>query len=149
MAWKPGPPSRLPPVGDPDAEVGIEIETIIISETHDQQLIVFRELDDGRRFSFVLGIFEATAIDRTLRGMTTDRPLTYDSWLTTVEALGGSVRAAVLQEMEEGTYFADLGLDGPGGPVAVDMRPSDAVHLALKAGAPIRIVERLLAEVAE
>jgi bifunctional DNase/RNase len=95
----------------------------------------------------VCGIFEATAIDRTLKQLPSPRPLTHDAWLCTLAALGASVEAACINELRDQTYFATLHLSRAGDLTKVDMRPSDALHMALKAKAPVLIPESLLAEV--
>jgi bifunctional DNase/RNase len=125
-------------------EVRVEVERVVISEIHDQQVIVFREVEGERRLPFVLGIFEATAADLTLKGVPSPRPLTHDAWLATVAALGAGVQAAFIYDLREQTYFAEVRLDRGGERCRVDVRPSDAVMLALKAGAPILIADRLL-----
>jgi bifunctional DNase/RNase len=146
-------PARAPEVREPsdrsgtDQEVRIEITRVIISENHDEQVIVFQEVGGPRSFPFVCGIFEATAIDRTLKQVPSPRPLTHDAWLATLAALGANVQAACVRELRERTYHATLRLDQAGQLVEVDLRPSDAVHMALKAKAPIVIPKKLLAEV--
>jgi uncharacterized protein len=131
------------------AEVWVEVERVIISEVHEQQVISFREVEGERRLSFVLGIFEATTIDRILKAMECPRPLTHDAWLSTVVSLGAVVGAACIHEREGDTYFAELRLHHNGQLVHVDVRPSDALGLTLKAGAPFLIADRLLAEVCD
>jgi bifunctional DNase/RNase len=122
----------------------MEVERVIISETHEQQVVILREVDGERRMPFVLGIFEATAIDRTVKGLASPRPLVHDAWLATVRALGAELRAACIHDLREHTYFAELRLDQGRQRVRVDVRPSDAVLLALKAGVPVLVPDRLL-----
>jgi bifunctional DNase/RNase len=47
------------------------------------------------------------------------------------------VARVVVSELKENTFFALIHLQGPGGEASVDSRPSDAIALALRAGAPI------------
>jgi hypothetical protein len=131
------------------AEVRVEVERVVISEVHDHQAITFREVEGEQRFWLVIGIYEATVIDRVLRGLPSPRPLTHDAWQATVAALGARVRAVCIHRREEATYFAELRLDRGGELVRVDARPSDAVALGLRARAPILIAVQLLAEVFE
>ena len=132
---------------DPDHEVEVEVQTIVISDVHDQQVVVLKEIGGPRRFPIIIGICEATAMDRSLRGIVISRPLTFDAWLSTLHAAGARLRAAVIRHREDTTYFADLRLAVKDGLVSIDLRPSDAIHLAIKARAPIRIPERLLVEI--
>ena len=53
-------------------------------------------------------------------------------------------------DMLKNTYFAKLVLRSPDSPEAeieIDARPSDAIALAMRAGAPIRVVEKVLEDV--
>src|SRR5579885_207073 len=142
LVQQPGPADTRPV--SRSKEVPVEVERVIISEIHDQQVIVFRETEGERRLQLVVGIFEATTVDRTLKGAPCPRPLTHDAWLATVTALGAGVQAACINDLQEHTYFAEVWLRRDGELIPVDVRPSDALVLALKAGAPMLIADRLL-----
>jgi bifunctional DNase/RNase len=128
--------------------VRVEVERVIISEIYDQQAVIFREVDGERRLPFVLGIFEATTIDRTLKKLSLPRPLTHDAWLATIAALGAKLQAACIHDLDvdKQTYFAELRFDRAGEMIRLDARPSDALTLALKAGVPFLIANRILAD---
>jgi bifunctional DNase/RNase len=51
---------------------------------------------------------------------------------------------AVITELKENTYYANLVLQVDGREVLVDSRPSDAVALALRVDAPILATETVL-----
>jgi bifunctional DNase/RNase len=136
-------PAR-PPVAASESEV--DIGRVIISETHEQQALFLREVGTGRVLPVMCGIFEATTLDRTLKGLPVPRPLTHDAWAATVAALGGEVQDVRLHDLREHTYVAEVRIRQAGRLVAVDVRPSDAFVLALKCGVPILVAERLMAE---
>src|ERR1700752_5172103 len=69
--------------------VQMELRRIIISEVDEHQVIVLKEVEGDRSFPIVIGIFEATSIDRRVKGMQTPRPLTHDLITAVVEQLGG------------------------------------------------------------
>lgn len=144
--------AEVPNPGSPRVNGGggerqVFVDKVIISEANDQQMLVFREAEGNRYLSFGLGIFEATAIDRTLRGITAPRPLTHDAWLLSITAVGASVRSGLIHDRRGETYFAELRLSRGPEIFTVDLRPSDALMVCLKAGVPFSISERLLAEV--
>jgi hypothetical protein len=58
--------------------VPMELSRIIISEVNDQQVIYLKEVDGERTFPILIGIFEATSIDRRVKGFPSPRPLTHD-----------------------------------------------------------------------
>src|SRR6516162_2288555 len=88
--------------------VQMELKRIIISEVHDQQVIVLREVDGDRSFPIVIGIFEATSIDRRVKNMPSPRPLTHDLLAQVIEDMGGEVQDVIISDLKEHTYFAKL-----------------------------------------
>lgn len=127
--------------------VHMELKRIIISEVHDQQVIMLREVDGDRSFPIVIGIFEATSIDRRVKKMPSPRPLTHDLVTSVVESLGGELRDVYISELRDHTYFAKLRIRMNGELVEVDSRPSDAIALAVTASVPIYVAEDVLEEV--
>jgi bifunctional DNase/RNase len=131
--------------GRADSEVAVEVEKVIISEIHDEQVLIFRETNGERRLPFVLGIFEATTIYRILKRLQYPRPLTHDAWLASVSAMGAEVQSACISELHEAVYLAELRLKRGPEVLKVDLRPSDALAVVLKAGAPFLVRESVLA----
>src|SRR5215813_9158677 len=72
--------------------VHMELKRIIISEVHDHQVIMLKEVDGDRSFPIVIGIFEATSIDRRVKKMPSPRPLTHDLVTSVIDMLGGELR---------------------------------------------------------
>jgi len=125
----------------------MELKRIIISEVHDQQVIMLKEVDGDRNFPIVIGIFEATSIDRRVKGMPSPRPLTHDLVASVVDNLGGELRDIYISELKDHTYFAKLRIRQNGEMIEVDCRPSDAIALAVTARVPIYVAEDVLEEV--
>jgi uncharacterized protein len=125
----------------------MELKRIIISEVHDQQVIMLREVDGERSFPIVIGIFEATSIDRRVRKTPSPRPLTHDLIASVVENLGGEIQDIFISDLRDHTYFAKLRIKMNGEIVEVDSRPSDAIALAVTARVPIYVAEDVLSEV--
>ena len=127
--------------------VQMELKRIIISEIHEQQIIVLKEVEGERTFSIMIGIFEATSIDRRVKKMPSPRPLTHDLVVNVVEQLGGEISDIYISELRDHTYFAKLRIRINGELVEVDSRPSDAIALAVTAKVPIYVAEDVLDEV--
>jgi bifunctional DNase/RNase len=124
----------------------MELRRIIISEVDDHQVIILKEVDGDRSFPIVIGIFEATSIDRRVKGMHAPRPLTHDLITAVVEQMGGEIQDIVISDLKEHTYFAKLRVRNEGELVEVDCRPSDAIALAVTAKVPIYVAEDVLGE---
>ena len=104
--------------------VQMELSRIIISEINDQQVIYLKEVDGDRTFPILIGIFEATSIDRRVKQFQSPRPLTHDLLVNAVETLGGEFQDVVISELKEHTYFAKLRVRHEGELVEIDARPS-------------------------
>jgi bifunctional DNase/RNase len=127
--------------------VQMELKRIIISEIHEQQIVVLKEVDGDRNFSIMIGIFEATSIDRRVKKMAAPRPLTHDLVVSAVEHMGGEISDVYISELRDHTYYAKLRIKHNGELIEVDSRPSDAIALAVTASVPIYVAEDVLDEV--
>ena len=135
--------------GESEAAVPVhmELKRIIISEVHDQQVVILKEVDGDRSFPIVIGIFEATSIDRRVKKMPSPRPLTHDLVTSVIDMLGGELRDVFISELRDHTYYAKIRIRMNGEQVEVDSRPSDAIALAVTASVPIYVAEDVLEEV--
>ena len=88
--------------------VQMELSRIIISEINDQQVIFLREVEGDRAFPILIGLFEATSIDRRVKGELPQRPLTHDLLKASIEALGGEIQDVVIHSLEDHTYYAAI-----------------------------------------
>ena len=102
----------------------MELTRIIISENNEQQIIFLKEVDGERTFPIVIGIFEATSIDRRVKGLPAPRPLTHDLLASTIELLGGELQDIFISELRDHTYFAKLRIRHEGELIEVDSRPA-------------------------
>ncbi len=119
--------------------VHMELSRIIISEIDDRQVIYLREVDGDRTFPILIGIFEATMIDRSVKGTRPQRPLTHDLLKDVAESLGGELHSVVISDLRDHTYFAQLRIQQEGELVEVDARPSDASAIAVRCDPPLPI----------
>lgn len=126
--------------------VHMELSRIIISDNNEQQIIYLKEVEGERTFPIVIGFFEATSIDRRIRGQSTPRPLTHDLLASTIEHLGGELQDIYINELRDHTYFAKLRIKQEGEMIEVDSRPSDAIAVAVTVDVPIYVSEEVLEE---
>ncbi|NBQ14414.1 MAG: bifunctional nuclease family protein, partial [Proteobacteria bacterium] len=64
----------------------------------------------------------------------------------TIRALGGTLKAIHIHDLDSGTFFAKLVIERDGETVEVDSRPSDAIALGVADGVPILVDDRVLDE---
>ena len=106
--------------------------------------IVLREVDGERFLPVVIGLLEAQSIAVKIQGMPTPRPLTHDLLSALVTALHGKVVRVTIDNVREGTFFASLEIDDNGNLIKLDSRPSDAIALAVRCGAPVFVSEAVM-----
>lgn len=120
--------------------VQMQLARIIISEISDNQVIYLQEKDGERQFPILIGIFEATSIDRRVKdGFKPPRPLTHDLIVSVAEQMGATLESVVISELQEHTYFAKLQLRRGDELIEVDARPSDAIAVAVTFEPPLPI----------
>ncbi len=109
-------------------------------------VLVLEEKEGERSLPIWIGRPEAEAIAAHLNEVKRERPMTHDLAQSIIAALGGLLRRVQVTRVHNGTYFAELHLTRGGQPILVDSRPSDAIALALRVGAPIFVADPLFTE---
>ncbi|MBX3354649.1 MAG: bifunctional nuclease family protein [Phycisphaeraceae bacterium] len=124
----------------------MQLSRIFIREMSDMQIIELSEGEGGRSFPIVIGLPEAFAIERRLKGIEVPRPQTHDLLASVIRSLGGTLRRIEIDDLREGTFFAKLVIEHSGEEIRVDSRPSDAIALGVAQDVPILVDEEVLEE---
>ena len=127
--------------------VQMELNKIVINEMQESQIIVLKEVDGERRFPIVIGMNEATAIDRRLKGISMPRPMTHDLLASVIEQLGGTIERIEINNLQDHTFFAQILIRRDGQTIEIDSRPSDAIALGVASLVPIYVADHVLDEV--
>lgn len=138
--------------------VRMELSRILIRELNDYQIIELREAgpegapaaettEDGegrRSFPIVIGLPEAQAIERRIKGAASKRPQTHDLLASVITSLGGTLQSITITDLSEHTFFATLDVLKDGQTLHIDSRPSDAIALGVAGDVPIYVEEHVL-----
>lgn len=109
--------------------------------------VVFLVEPSGEQFlPIAIGVAEARSILSAIKGIDPRRPMTHDLTARMLAHLGGIIRSAVVIDLQEDTYIAQLRVAQGRDMFYLDSRPSDAIALALRAGAPVYVSELLFRE---
>ncbi len=107
--------------------------------------LLLRETDGEHRvLPIFIGSPEATAIAFALEEVETPRPMTHDLIKDLLDELGAQIERVVVTELRDATFFADIIVSIAGAVHSVSARPSDAVALAVRYGAPVFAEEGVL-----
>ena len=118
-------------------EIAVRVEGIALDGEADSPVVILIETDGERRLPIWIGLPEAHSIAAHLDERPAPRPNTHDLAKRLIEGLDGSVQRIVVTELREGIYYARIELEHDGHTVAVDARPSDAIAIGLRLGAPL------------
>jgi bifunctional DNase/RNase len=106
--------------------------------------LILKEVNGNRRLPIIIGAFEAQSIALEMEGVKPPRPLTHDLIKSILDSLGSELAEITINELKDGTFYAKLSLDSQ----EIDARPSDAIALAVRYGAPIFVSEKVMEEAA-
>jgi uncharacterized protein len=104
--------------------------------------LILKETNGARRLPIIIGAFEAQSIALEMEGIKPPRPLTHDLIKNLIDLLGGELIDVLISELRDGTFFARINLDTQ----EIDSRPSDAIAIAVRYGAPIYVAEKVMEE---
>lgn len=129
--------------------VAVELSTIGLDGRSGTPIVVLREPETGVVLPIWIGPMEAQAIALHLHGVVPPRPMTHDLMASLITELRAEVEEVVVTDLRNNTYFGLVRLRIPGDKRIrdVDSRPSDALALALRTGAPIRVARKILTNV--
>ncbi len=112
-----------------------------------KQPIVLLKTAEGNKFLPIwIGHPEAAAILMKLQGAATPRPMTHDLVTDILGQLDARVVKIAVTELRDNTFYALITLAVNGGEIEVDSRPSDAIALAVRSGAPIYAADAVIEE---
>lgn len=109
-------------------------------------VVILEERAGNRALPIWIGRPEAEAIAAHLNEVKRERPMTHDLAAALVQGLGGLLRRVQITRVVKGTFLAELHITRAGANVMVDARPSDAIAIALRLGAPVFVSAALLDE---
>ena len=122
--------------------VGIELE-----RPPNIPCLLLREAEGDRRvLPIFIGSPEATAIAFALEDVETPRPMTHDLMKDLLDELCARIERVVVTELRDSTFYAEIAVSMAGEVRTVSSRPSDAVALAVRVGAPVFADEAVLDE---
>jgi RNA polymerase sigma factor (sigma-70 family) len=147
------PPTRTPKsekhmtTTDTTTPIELEIDDVRRRTIDGQeQYVVVLQAATGDRLPIWIGPSESIALALRLTHTPTPRPLTYETMASLLAAVDGRITEILITKVDNGVFYADAVVEGAGGSARVDLRPSDALNLALVTGSPIRASAAALTE---
>lgn len=128
--------------------IQVNIDSIRVSLMSQDRMVVLKDTDSERYLPIWIGPYEADAITIQLQGVQVARPLTHDLLTSFIQTVGVKVSNIVVSDLRNNTFFAKIFIDVDGKEYQIDSRPSDAIALAVRVGAPIFVAEQVMDQAA-
>jgi bifunctional DNase/RNase len=125
--------------------IEVKVDSIRASLMSEHRVVILKDLEDERFLPIWIGRYEAEAIAIRLQNIDVPRPLTHDLLNNTIGELGGEIAYILVNDLRNDTFYAKITVSMNGRTVEIDSRPSDAIALAVRAGATIYVEEDVMA----
>ena len=113
------------------------ISRLALDSSTKNPIVILKEVDGERSLPIWIGLLEANAIASELEGIKFSRPMTHDLLKNMMDRLGIEVKSVEVSDLKNDTYYALIHIIHNGREISIDARPSDALALSLRCGAPI------------
>jgi hypothetical protein len=122
----------------------MKVEGLLFDPRSNMYILLLKELEGSNTLPIWIGKPEADSIAIALGKVSTPRPLTHDLVRNVMDALDVKVSRVVVTQILDNTYYSLIYMSDGKREVPVDSRPSDAVAVALRTGAPIYVEEEVV-----
>jgi bifunctional DNase/RNase len=130
----------------PPAFIEMEVKGVRLDVFGQNPVVILTDKEGKKALPIWIGLLEANAIDKELKNITSQRPMTHDLLHSILAQTQIKVKEVKIVALKEHTYYATLFLILNKGLIEVDARPSDAIILSLKSKTPIFVSSKILDE---
>ncbi|MFC1909406.1 bifunctional nuclease family protein [Chloroflexota bacterium] len=131
-----------------DSLIEMVVENVGVSEINYQPVVILKEKSGELYLPIWIGLAEATAISVVLDGIEVPRPLTPDLLHSIIAETGADIDYIIVNDIQNGTFYASIFLNNDWTQTEIDARPSDAIAIALRVKAPIYATKTVLEKAA-
>ena len=124
--------------------IEMNIKGLMVDPITNMPIIILRDSDGQKVLPIWVGVFEANAIALQIENVAPPRPLTHDLVKAVLTELGARLVRVVIHDLKDSTFYAYLELMRDAERTLIDVRPSDALALALRCKAPVFVHPRVL-----
>ena len=128
--------------------IEMKVSALSMDPFTNMPILLLRDDTGQHALPIWVGLIEASAIVTELEQIHLARPMTHDLIRDILGKVGAQVDRVEVTDVHEDTFFAQIHLRtecaGKARTFSVDARPSDAIALALRTGAPILVAQKVI-----
>lgn len=121
----------------------VNIASMAIDPTSNTPIIILKAVKSDQAVPIWIGLLEATSIASALRDIKFDRPMTHDLFKNFIDNLEMAVSKVEVCDLKDNTFYARIYFVSKDKSFDMDARPSDAIAIALRFGAPIYVDDKI------
>ena len=121
----------------------VNIASMAIDPTSNTPIIILKSVKGDQAVPIWIGLLEATSIASALRDIKFDRPMTHDLFKNFIDNLEMVVSKVEVCDLKDNTFYARIYFVSEDKSFDMDARPSDAIAIALRFGAPIYVDDKI------
>ncbi|MBI2324598.1 MAG: bifunctional nuclease family protein [Chloroflexi bacterium] len=124
--------------------VACAVESVRVHSLTGQHVVFLQGRDSDRIVPIWIGADQAHSIAVSIAGLRSERPLTHDLMADMLSKLGVEVTRVVVKDLVDdgngsGVFHGSVFLQAGDREIEIDSRASDAIALAVRAGAPLLV----------
>ncbi len=127
--------------------VEMKVKVVTFDPSRDGFVVLLSDLENTHALPIWIGPFEANAIALKLKDVNLHRPMTHDLIRNILAVFDSEIVKIEVMDFKRNIYYAQIHIKADGKEITIDSRPSDAIAVALAAGAPIYVNESVLSKV--
>jgi hypothetical protein len=124
----------------------MKVKSLGFDPSSDGYAVLLSDLEEERTLPIWIGPLEANAIALQVKNVHLHRPMTHDLIRNILKVFRAKVVKVEVMDLREDTYYALIHVRVNGKEITIDSRPSDAIAVAIGAGAPIYVAEEVLSK---
>jgi bifunctional DNase/RNase len=122
----------------------VSIAGLTMDPASNTPIIILKTEDDDQAIPIWIGLLEATSIASALQNIKYERPMTHDLFKNFVETQNMAIAKVEVCDLKDNTFYARIHFSAGQETFDMDARPSDAIALALRFGAPIFVEDDVI-----
>ncbi|NEP58894.1 MAG: bifunctional nuclease family protein [Symploca sp. SIO2G7] len=126
--------------------IEMKVAGIALDAVSRNPVILLRDASERRALPIFISNEQARAIIIALENEEPVRPMTHDLFANLLDDWELELERIVIHSLKDSTFYATMTLKQGEATKELDSRPSDAISIALRMGAPIWVMEEVVAD---
>jgi len=122
----------------------VTIAGLTMDPASNTPIVILKSEKDEHAIPIWIGLLEATSIASALQDIEFDRPMTHDLFKNVADEFKTQVTRIEVCDLKENTFYARIYFESGERKFDIDARPSDALAIALRFGAPIYVDDKVV-----